>query len=67
MRYLATPILTLRTAEVDGVSDAPGKHFYKSLIIGPDPGPFIPFPSHSTLSRIGPKEWILMLDCRCEA
>ncbi|KAH6919031.1 plasma membrane protein [Coprinopsis sp. MPI-PUGE-AT-0042] len=52
--------------EVDGVSDVPNKHFYKSMIIGPDPGPFIPFPSHSTLSRIGPKEWILMLDCRAE-
>ncbi|EAU88219.2 plasma membrane protein [Coprinopsis cinerea okayama7 len=52
--------------EVDGVSDAPGKHVYKSMIIGPEPGPFIPLPSHSSLSRLGPKDYILMLDCRAE-
>ncbi|TFK27403.1 plasma membrane protein [Coprinopsis marcescibilis] len=52
--------------EVDGFSDVPGGHFYISLVIGPENGPFIPYPSHSSLSRMGPKEWILMLDCRAE-
>lgn len=52
--------------EVDGISDAPGRHFYQSMIIGPELGPYIPLPSHSSLSRLGPKEYILMLDCRAE-
>ncbi|KAI0003344.1 hypothetical protein BJV74DRAFT_876259 [Russula compacta] len=30
------------------------------------PGDYIPFPSHSILTPIGPKAWILMLDCRAE-
>ncbi|KAJ2936438.1 hypothetical protein H1R20_g654, partial [Candolleomyces eurysporus] len=50
---------------IDGLVDAPGKHVYQSLILGKE-GPFIPYPSHSSLSRLGPKEWILMLDCRAE-
>ncbi|KAF9484877.1 hypothetical protein BDN70DRAFT_871851, partial [Pholiota conissans] len=51
--------------EVDGLSDAPGKHIYKSLILG-EPGPYVRFPSHSFLSRLGPKVYILLLDCRAE-
>ncbi|TFK42983.1 hypothetical protein BDQ12DRAFT_677131 [Crucibulum laeve] len=50
---------------VDGTQDLPGQHVYKSIVIG-TPGPFIPLPSHSTLSYLGPHEWILMLDCRAE-
>jgi len=36
----------------------------KSLIIG-GPGPYVPYPSHSFLTPIGPTAWLLMLDCRC--
>ncbi|KJA20267.1 hypothetical protein HYPSUDRAFT_68674 [Hypholoma sublateritium FD-334 SS-4] len=51
--------------EVDGVQDAPGQHAFRSLIIG-EPGPYVRFPSHSFLSRLGPRVYILMLDCRAE-
>jgi len=50
---------------VDGVDDRPGRHLYKSLIIGAD-GPYVPFPSHSFLSYFGPQVYILLLDCRAE-
>lgn len=48
---------------VDGVDDRPGVHPVKSLIIG-GPGAYVPFPSHSFLTPIGPTAWLLMLDCR---
>ncbi|KAI0050058.1 hypothetical protein FA95DRAFT_1677081 [Auriscalpium vulgare] len=51
--------------ELDGTSDAPGSHWCKSLIIG-GPGAYIPFPSHSNLSYLGPTSYILLLDCRAE-
>ncbi|KIM49433.1 hypothetical protein M413DRAFT_438618 [Hebeloma cylindrosporum] len=51
--------------EVDGLQDAPGKHVYQSLILG-EPGPYVRFPSHSFLPRLGPKVYMLMLDCRAE-
>ncbi|KAI0035970.1 hypothetical protein K488DRAFT_76303 [Vararia minispora EC-137] len=51
--------------EIDGYDDRPGGHWCKSLVIGA-PGPFIPFPSHSILARLGPTTAILMLDCRAE-
>ncbi|KAI0691176.1 hypothetical protein BC835DRAFT_1407314 [Cytidiella melzeri] len=41
------------------------RHPFRSLIIG-GPGPFIPFPSHSFLSYLGPQVYILLLDCRAE-
>lgn len=50
--------------EVDGVQDLPGKHVYHSLIIG-EPGPYVRYPSHSFLPRLGPQVYILLLDCRC--
>lgn len=34
-----------------------------SLIVG-GPGSYIPYPSHSFLIYLGPKVWMLMLDCR---
>ena len=49
------------TAEVDGI-DAK-THPFKSIILGGQ-GPFVPFPSHSFLSYMGPKVYMLMLDCR---
>lgn len=52
-------------ASVDGVDDRPGAHPVKSLIIG-GPGTYVPFPSHSFLTPIGPTAWLLMLDCRAE-
>lgn len=50
--------------EVDGVQDLPGKHVYHSLIIG-EPGPYVRYPSHSFLPRLGPQVYMLLLDCRC--
>ena len=49
--------------EVDGVQDFPGKHVYHSLIIG-EPGPYVRYPSHSFLPRLGPQVYMLLLDCR---
>ncbi|OBZ75883.1 hypothetical protein A0H81_04778 [Grifola frondosa] len=49
--------------EIDGKDDR--RHPFKSLIIGGD-GPFVPFPSHSFLSWLGPHVYILLLDCRAE-
>lgn len=50
--------------EVDGKAlDKP--HPNKSMIIGGD-GTFIPFPNHSLLVYMGPKQWLLAIDCRAE-
>ncbi|KAF8803514.1 hypothetical protein BYT27DRAFT_7225881 [Phlegmacium glaucopus] len=51
--------------EIDGVQDLPGKHVFQSLIIG-EPGPYVRYPSHSFLPRLGPQVYILLLDCRAE-
>ncbi|TFY69275.1 hypothetical protein EVG20_g3222 [Dentipellis fragilis] len=51
--------------ELDGIADSPGAHASKSLVIGAQ-GPYVPFPSHSFLSYLGPTSWMLMLDCRAE-
>ncbi|TFY58586.1 hypothetical protein EVJ58_g6335 [Rhodofomes roseus] len=49
--------------DMDGRDDR--RHPFQSLIIGAD-GPFIPFPSHSFLTYLGPQVWMLLLDCRAE-
>ena len=46
------------------MQDFPGKHVYHSLIIG-EPGPYVRYPSHSFLPRLGPQVYMLLLDCRC--
>ncbi|KAK4058644.1 hypothetical protein OIO90_000088 [Microbotryomycetes sp. JL221] len=51
--------------DVDGTSPVPFTHPVKSCIIGGE-GAWIPFPSHSFLSYLGPKVFILLLDCRIE-
>ncbi|KAL7424856.1 hypothetical protein Q5752_000541 [Cryptotrichosporon argae] len=51
--------------EIDGTNPQPGTHPVKSLIIGA-PGPWIPFPSHSLIVYLGPKVYMLALDCRAE-
>lgn len=49
--------------EVDGTKrDVP--HPNKALVLGGD-GPWIPFPSHSLVTYLGPKVYMLLLDCRC--
>ncbi|RDB24282.1 hypothetical protein Hypma_008733 [Hypsizygus marmoreus] len=53
------------TANVDGISDEPGRHANKSVIIG-DQGPYVRSPSHSFLGYLGPQCYILLLDCRAE-
>ena len=50
--------------EVDGLDDQ--KHSNQSIIIG-TLGPYVPFPSHSFLSYLGPQVYILLLDCRSVA
>ncbi|WWC93106.1 uncharacterized protein L201_008072 [Kwoniella dendrophila CBS 6074] len=52
--------------EVDGVNPAPNTHSLKSMIVGDERGPWIPFPSHSLLVYLGPKVTLLALDCRAE-
>ncbi|KAJ7285690.1 hypothetical protein C8J57DRAFT_1285547 [Mycena rebaudengoi] len=52
--------------DIDGVDDRPGKHLNRSAIIGVSHGPYVPFPSHSFLGRMGPQTYILLLDCRAE-
>ncbi|KIJ37701.1 hypothetical protein M422DRAFT_60910 [Sphaerobolus stellatus SS14] len=50
---------------VDGVERRPHIHTFHSTVIG-GPGAWIPYPSHSILTYLGPKVWLLMLDCRAE-
>ncbi|KAI9056891.1 hypothetical protein FKP32DRAFT_1762870 [Trametes sanguinea] len=49
--------------EVDGIDDR--QHPFKSLVIGAH-GPYIPYPSHSFLTWLGPHVHMLLLDCRAE-
>ncbi|TIA92650.1 hypothetical protein E3P81_01381 [Wallemia ichthyophaga] len=44
---------------------APKPHTFKSMIIGGE-GVYIPFPTHNTLTYLGPKVYMLGLDCRAE-
>lgn len=37
----------------------------RSMLIG-GPGAWIPYPSHSLLTYLGPSTWMIMLDCRAE-
>ena len=62
--FWTTPAYVFHVVEVDGVQDIPGKHVYHSLIIG-EPGPYVRYPSHSFLPRLGPQVYMLLLDCRC--
>jgi len=62
LRIIFLPLMRV-VVDIDGKQDAPGKHVYQSLVIG-EPGPYVPFPSHSFLSRLGPQVYILLLDCR---
>ncbi|GLB35393.1 hypothetical protein LshimejAT787_0209580 [Lyophyllum shimeji] len=50
---------------LDGLSDEPGRHVSKSVIIG-DEGPYVRSRSHSFLAYLGPQSYILLLDCRGE-
>ncbi|PWN50901.1 hypothetical protein IE53DRAFT_386792 [Violaceomyces palustris] len=49
--------------EVDGTSEE--THSNKSIIFG-GKGEYIPFTAHSILSYLGPKQYILLADCRAE-
>ncbi|XP_006458514.1 hypothetical protein AGABI2DRAFT_63923 [Agaricus bisporus var. bisporus H97] len=51
--------------DLDGLSDAPGKHVFQSTIFG-QMGPYIRQPSHSFLVNMGPQVALLLLDCRAE-
>jgi hypothetical protein len=55
----------LYVPEVDGTSLDKTNNAYKSLIIG-GKGEYIPYPSQSYLSYLGPNQYILLLDCRAE-
>lgn len=55
--------------EVDGVSNNDTSHpnptIFRSMVIG-GPGVYIPFPTHSLLVRMGPKQYMLLVDCRAQ-
>lgn len=51
--------------EIDGISDEPGKHSNKSIIIG-EKAAYVQYPHMSFLSYLGPKQYILLIDCRAE-
>ena len=51
--------------DIDGTSPHPNSHPSKCCIIGGE-GAWVPQPSHSFLSYLGPKVYILLLDCRTE-
>ncbi|KDQ06742.1 hypothetical protein BOTBODRAFT_39397 [Botryobasidium botryosum FD-172 SS1] len=51
--------------EVDGTNHHRGAHTFKSMLIGGD-GPWIPQPTHSVLTYLGPHVYMLLLDCRGE-
>lgn len=51
--------------EIDGVSDEPGKHTNKSIIIGAKSG-YVQYPNMSFLTYFGPKQYLLLVDCRAE-
>lgn len=47
--------------ETDGLDVR--RHPFRSLILG-GRGPYVPFPSHSFVSYLGPHVYMLLLDCR---
>ncbi|KAK7689123.1 hypothetical protein QCA50_007814 [Cerrena zonata] len=49
--------------DVDGTDER--IHPFRSTVIGGQ-GPWVPFPSHSILSYMGPQVYLLALDCRAE-
>ncbi|WFD42874.1 hypothetical protein MPSI1_001524 [Malassezia psittaci] len=55
--------------EVDNISNTdtsdPNPSIFRSLIIG-GPGAFVPFPTHSLLVYLGPKQYMLLIDCRAQ-
>ncbi|KAG9057330.1 hypothetical protein FS842_007469 [Serendipita sp. 407] len=50
---------------LDGIDPNPGRHKMLSTLIG-GAGAWIPYPSHSILTYMGPQTWMIMLDCRAE-
>lgn len=50
--------------EVDGVQDGKA-HSNRSVIIG-EQGAYVQYPNQSFLAYMGPKQWLLMIDCRAE-
>jgi hypothetical protein len=51
--------------DIDGTSDEPGSHSNKSIIIG-EKAAYVQYPNMSFLSYLGPKQYILLIDCRAE-
>ncbi|PWN33689.1 uncharacterized protein FA14DRAFT_136026 [Meira miltonrushii] len=51
--------------DVDGISDEPGKHPVKSIIIGRQAA-YVQYPHMSFLTYFGPKQQLLLIDCRAE-
>lgn len=55
--------------ELDNISNTdtsnPNPSIFRSLIIG-GPGSFIPYPTHSLLTYMGPKQYMLLIDCRAQ-
>ncbi|CEH17527.1 hypothetical protein CBOM_03941 [Ceraceosorus bombacis] len=53
----------LNPLDLDGLDDK--NHINKSVIIGA-PAAYVQIPHHSILSYLGPKQYILLVDCRAE-
>ncbi|WFD34511.1 hypothetical protein MCUN1_001352 [Malassezia cuniculi] len=55
--------------EEDDISNSPARAGantpFRSFIIG-GPGAYIPFPTHSILTYLGPQQYMLLLDCRAQ-
>lgn len=51
--------------EIDGTSDENGKHPMKSVIIG-NHAAYVQYPHTSFLTYFGPKQYLLLVDCRSE-
>ena len=54
-------IIACFSVEVDGTNTL--RHPFRSLVIGGG-GAFVPFPSHSFVTYLGPQVYMLLLDCR---
>jgi hypothetical protein len=63
MKFDKDAYMLFHIDSVDGTSPNTGAHTFKSTIIGGE-GPFIPAPTHSILTYLGPNVWMILIDCR---
>lgn len=51
--------------ELDRITPNTDNETFRSLIVG-GPGAYIPYPTHNLLVYLGPKQAILLIDCRAQ-